>query len=58
MASIARQLAIIVVLAGAGYGGWQLWRSQDAASSEAPARARAAPGVVVAAVAKEQFLRS
>jgi len=58
MASIARQLAIIVVLAGAGYGGWQLWRSQDAASSEAPARARAAPGVVVAAVALDRVERT
>ncbi|SEA55702.1 efflux RND transporter periplasmic adaptor subunit [Rubrimonas cliftonensis] len=58
MAGLMRQLAVLGVLAGAGYGGWILWQDARPAAQEAAQRARSAPGVVVSEVALGSVERS
>lgn len=58
MAGLMRQLAVLGVLAGAGYGGWILWQDAQPAAQEAAQRGRSAPGVVVSEVALGSVERS
>lgn len=58
MAGIVKQLAVVALLAGAGYGGWVVWTAQTGAAPAAEQRARQAPGVVVAPARLEQVERT
>lgn len=58
MAGLLKQLAIIALLGGAGYGGWVAWTSQNAPAEQAQQRARQAPGVIVAPAKLERVERT
>ncbi|MGF1660723.1 MAG: efflux RND transporter periplasmic adaptor subunit [Rubrimonas sp.] len=58
MAGILKQLAIIALLGGAGYGGWVAWSGQTGDAPPQAERARQAPGVVVAPAWLERVERT
>lgn len=58
MASVMKQIAVVLVLAGGAYGGWTLWRSQAGQAQEQARRERPAPGVVVAPATLERVERT
>jgi membrane fusion protein (multidrug efflux system) len=55
VASVLKQLAIVALLAGGGWSGWELWRERADATPQSEARARPAPGVVVATVSRRRI---
>jgi membrane fusion protein (multidrug efflux system) len=58
VASVLKQLIVIAILAGAGWGGWELWREHAEATPQAEENARPAPGVVVAPAVRERIERT
>jgi membrane fusion protein (multidrug efflux system) len=58
VASVLKQLVVIVALAGAGYGGWEMWRQHAGASPQSEDRARPAPGVEVAEAVRSRIERT
>jgi membrane fusion protein (multidrug efflux system) len=58
MASIARQVLILLVLGALGFAGWELWGAAATSGSESARRERPAPGVVVAPVSLDRIERS